>query len=87
MLVTDLRDPIEATHEISILSSCKNSGSFYIFPHSSNLHLSEMLLGQGEVEPGLGRVEAGLIVGNNRKPLHKFVINLNIHFYLIYIQE
>lgn len=86
MLVTDLRDPMEATHEISILSSCKNLGPFYIFP-PSNLHLSEMLLGQGEVEPGLGRVEAGLIVGNNWKPLHKFVINLNIHFYLIYIQE
>ena len=40
-------------------------------------HLSEMLLGQGQVEPRLGRVEAGLVMGNNWKPLHKLLINLN----------
>ena len=40
-------------------------------------HLSEMLLGQGQVEPRLGRVEAGLVVGNNWKPLHKLLINLH----------
>ena len=40
-------------------------------------HLSEMLLGQSQVEPRLGRVEAGLVMGNNWKPLHKLLINLN----------
>ena len=79
MLVTDLRDPMEATQEISILASCdRNYGKFlHLCPCTELQHLSEMLLGQGQVEPRLGRVEAGLIMGNNWKPLHKLLINLN----------
>ena len=39
-------------------------------------HLSEVILSQGDVKPRLGRVETGLIVGNNGKPVHKLFINL-----------
>ena len=77
MLVTDLRDPMEATQEISILASCDRNYGLYLHVYTELQHLSEMLLGQGQVQPRLGRVEAGLIMGNNWKPLHKLLINLN----------
>ena len=77
MLVTDLRDPMEATQEISILASCDRNHCPSLHVYTELQHLSEMLLGQGQVEPRLGRVEAGLVMGNNWKPLHKLLINLN----------
>ena len=37
-----------------------------------------MLLGQAHVEPRLGGVEAGLVVGDNREPLYKLLLNLGL---------